>query len=148
MVPGLRLDWDKGTIEDVTSFGYCTWKELPSGKKLVGRGTKFFWLQMLMGDTADNTQGLPKIVVPGAKPKLCGQSAADKLLANCNNDRDCLRVVLPLYVLYGEQVGFKNYRDGADVLGVDVFKSEARLHWMRRYKDDKDDVLKWLREIQ
>ena len=30
-----------------------------STKKVIGKGTSFFWHQLLMGDTADNIQGLP-----------------------------------------------------------------------------------------
>lgn len=60
MVPGLHVDWSTGEITDVEGFG-STW--LDAKGKLRGWGTKFFWAQMLIGDSADNTQGLP--LVPG-----------------------------------------------------------------------------------
>ena len=70
MVPGLHLDWDTGQItatEPDDDFGHVELVErtTPSGvtKKLKGIGHKFFWAQMLIGDTADNISGLP--AVPG-----------------------------------------------------------------------------------
>lgn len=55
MVPGLHVNWDTGEITDVDGFGSVY---LDKGQ-LKGWGTKFFWAQMLIGDKADNTQGLP-----------------------------------------------------------------------------------------
>ena len=61
MVPGLHLNWETGEIVDADDFGYVEHDK--DKNKLVGFGQKFFWAQMLVGDTADNIQGLP--VVPG-----------------------------------------------------------------------------------
>lgn len=69
MVPGLHMDWDTGQITDTWNgeddFGYVKLVErtTPSGtvKQLKGYGHKFFWAQMLIGDTADNISGLPAI---------------------------------------------------------------------------------------
>lgn len=59
MVPGLHLDWDTGSITRTSDdYGYI---ELNEKGKLVGYGQKFFWAQMLMGDTADNINGIPKL---------------------------------------------------------------------------------------
>ena len=69
MVPGLHLDWDTGLITNCSDpFGSVSLVERVSSsgtktKKLKGYGQKFFWAQMLIGDTADNIQGLP--AVPG-----------------------------------------------------------------------------------
>lgn len=60
MVPGLHVDWDTGVIVDADEFG-STW--LDDKGKMKGLGQKFFWAQMLVGDTADSTQGLP--LIPG-----------------------------------------------------------------------------------
>lgn len=57
IVPGLHLDWDTAKLFDVNTFGDIELK----GSKVKGTGEKFFWCQMLMGDTADNIPGLPKI---------------------------------------------------------------------------------------
>lgn len=58
MVPGLHLEWDTGSIVNADTFG-SIW--IDEKGKLRGLGQKFFWAQMLMGDTADNIQGLPKV---------------------------------------------------------------------------------------
>lgn len=64
MVPGLHLDWDTGVIRDTGSdFGWIEYDD--DKKKVVGLGQKFFWAQMLMGDTADNIQGLPLMGTKG-----------------------------------------------------------------------------------
>lgn len=66
MVPGLHLDWDTGEITESTEFGSVELVERQSAlgtrsKKLVGHGQKWFWAQMLTGDTADNISGLPLV---------------------------------------------------------------------------------------
>lgn len=63
MIPGLHLDWDTGEIincED--NFGYIELDKSKSTTKIIGFGWKFFWAQMLMGDTADNISGIPFVV--------------------------------------------------------------------------------------
>lgn len=57
IAPGLHLNWDTGKLFDVSGFGEITL----DGSKIRGTGEKFFWCQMLMGDTADNIPGLPKV---------------------------------------------------------------------------------------
>jgi hypothetical protein len=65
MVPGWKLDmYNSDITHDSDAFGdvWLAEKVSASGKKTkkaTGHGTKFFWLQCLMGDTADNIQGLP-----------------------------------------------------------------------------------------
>ncbi|KJC51089.1 hypothetical protein UP09_03340 [Bradyrhizobium sp. LTSP885] len=71
MVPGLHVNWSTGQItdtwneEDEDDFGYVELYDhvMPSGtvKELKGFGQKFFWGQMLIGDSADNISGLPAI---------------------------------------------------------------------------------------
>lgn len=62
MVPGLHLGWDTGEILEADTFGDVYLRVRPSGTKVLdGYGQKFFWAQMLAGDTADNIQGLPKL---------------------------------------------------------------------------------------
>lgn len=67
MVPGLHLDWSMGNIIDTEDFGSIWLHERVSQssgtvtKQLKGFGQSFFWAQMLMGDTADNISGLPKV---------------------------------------------------------------------------------------
>lgn len=68
--------WEKkrGQIVQPTNGGYGSLFEdyTPAGQhKCYGYGRKFFWAQMLMGDTADNVQGVAKL-----DGKLCGSKGA------------------------------------------------------------------------
>lgn len=56
---GLHCDWNTFDIQDVDGFGEVRLDESGSSKKIKGKGTAFFWAQLLMGDTADNIPGLP-----------------------------------------------------------------------------------------
>lgn len=61
MVPGWKLDMQTYEISRQDDhFGYIEIDASKSSKKVVGRGTKFFWAQCLMGDGADNISGLPE----------------------------------------------------------------------------------------
>lgn len=78
MVPGLHLDFDTGRVVNADKFGYIEIDDSKSSKKVVGWGTKFFWAQMLMGDTADNIRGLPVVsgqVLCGVKPSAAYMKA-------------------------------------------------------------------------
>lgn len=61
MCQGLHLDWDDGRLIKVDGFGSVELDRSKSSPKVVGYGNAFFWAQMLMGDPADNIQGLPKV---------------------------------------------------------------------------------------
>lgn len=82
MVPGWRLDMTTFKItNDTDTFGWIDTKDMisPTTKKkyatkVIGRGTKFFWAQMLMGDGADNISGIP--AVPGPVWQEYGGSKA------------------------------------------------------------------------
>ena len=153
MVPGLALNWDTGLITDTDkgNFGYIellTANNKAGTKKIRGRGTKFFWAQLLMGDAADNISGLPKIYDPrflvGA-PKPCGPVATAAILEDCNSDRECFERVLGLYRLAHENKPFVNWRDGSPISAEQGFSSEACLIWMRR-RNHINDFLDWMRE--
>ena len=153
MVPGLQLNWDTGEMTNTENdFGFLFLHESQSAskqKKIKGRGWKFFWAQMLTGDTADNIQGLPKVCIldycPTGKYKACGPVLAYEILAPVTCNKQAFRLVRDLYKEYGEKVGFVNYRDGTPVPYGHAFQSEAQLLWMRR-EEDKGDALKWMKE--
>ena len=85
MVPGLHLDMDTFKIETFDAFGEIYLKELKSSKKLLGKGTKFFWAQCLMGDAADTIQGLPKM--PGMYwQEYAGTQAYKDLMEKWRNE--------------------------------------------------------------
>lgn len=152
MVPGLMLNWDTGEITDIEDdFGWIKLKVMGNGttKKVVGRGWKFFWAQMLMGDSADNISGIPKICtlkyLPKGAPKPCGPVMTMDILENVASNKEAFEVVKEIYKDYGMAIGFKNWRDGTDVPWALAFQSEARLLWMRR-TNTIDDVIMWMKE--
>lgn len=61
MVGGLHLDKEWELVAYPWGYGSCELVEVGSSKKVVGSGTSFFWHQILMGDSADNIPGLPKL---------------------------------------------------------------------------------------
>lgn len=151
MVPGLQLNWDTGELTNTDNdYGYTMLvvsDNKSKTKKIKGRGWKYFWAQMLTGDTADNIQGLPKVCDPAwcptGKYKAVGPVLANDILAPIFTNQEAFCVVRDLYKQYGEKVGFVNYRDGTHVRWQDAFLSEAKLLWMRR-EEDENDVLKWM----
>ncbi|QIG73130.1 putative 5'-3' exonuclease protein [Rhizobium phage RHph_N37] len=155
MVPGLHLDWDTGELgqaEDeighASSYGTIWLDHAKSAKKIKGYGQKFFWAQMLMGDTADNIAGLLKHCSPHlSKPKSIGPVHADYLLMDARNNREAFALVKGLYEAYGRDIGFVNYRDGTSVPWQNVFMSEAKLLWMRREPHNPDCVLNFFKEV-
>lgn len=81
MCPGYQLIDDEVHELDGT-FGDIWIDRSKSSPKCVGRGTKFFWAQCLMGDTADNISGLPQVVGKwhlGVKPTKAYTEAIKKL---------------------------------------------------------------------
>jgi DNA polymerase-1 len=150
MVPGLMLDWDTGEITGIDDeLGFIILVVSGKAKKIRGRGWKFFWAQMLMGDSADNIQGLPKVCdleyCPTGKFKACGPVLTYEILSTINDNKKAFQVVRDLYRLAGDKQGFVNYRDGTEVQWGKVFQSEAQLLWMRRNLP-MTDVLQWMKE--
>lgn len=113
-----RLD----IIED--RFGWIKPSETEGGtKKVLGHGTKFFWCQMLMGDSADNVQGIQKF-----RGKLCGPVAAWDILRNVQSEDEAANLVLRAYADIGQD-----------------FLAEAQCLWLRRSLDDC--AFKYLSEL-
>lgn len=150
---GWHMDWNTGKMQEVVGFGKIKLDRSGKATKLVGYGTAFFWAQMLMGDTADNIQGLPKITSEilniflgygTCKDKSCGPVAAYNLLKDCTTDSEAASIVSAAYEAYGLKHGFKDYRTGEPVNWKLVMASEATLLWMRR-TPEVEDVFKWVR---
>lgn len=113
MVPGWHLNWDTNALVRVKPD---TWAFEVDGKVF---GRKWFWLQMLHGDTADNVPGLPKATINGRK-KLCGEKTAEALLANVASEYHACCAVANQYQ------EFYNARWPVE------FLEQACLLWMRR----------------
>lgn len=98
--PFQSYDFDEGkflSLTDKDTFGWIDRKfwNTPSGKassKMIGKGTAFFLAQMVMGDSADNVQGLLKL-----DGKSCGEAAAYNLLGTIRCEHDAVNKVLDSY---------------------------------------------------
>lgn len=135
MFPGLHIDWisfEPLMIEDGTFA-----KTNNSGKLF---GYKWFWMQMLMGDSADHIPGLENYCTTDAKNrpvvKLVGEKTAEKLLEKVTTNQQAFDEVYGLYLeYYAEHLGL-----GYEVAD-DRFVEQAALLWMRSgAKAEVDDV--------
>lgn len=126
MVPGTHMEWTTRAFVTVPPDLWELWKD----DKCFGR--KWFWLQMLHGDQADNIPGIPKYITPAGKPALCGEKTAWKLLSDTQSEAEARSIVFGLYTTwYGE-----TWR--TELL------EQAVLLWMRR--DAESRVLNCMRE--
>lgn len=113
MVPGWHLNWLTHLLYYVQPGQFAqnhaeeTW------------GEKWFWLQMLHGDTADNIPGLEYIRVSKDKTKLCGPVTAEAVLSGVTNREQAFDTVAKLY------------SEAYEKEWADKFLEQAILLWMR-----------------
>ena len=82
-----------GIVEGAEPFGWIQKEFTPAGQmKVTGRSMKFFWTQMLMGDTADNVKGI--ITFDG---KLCGPAMAYDILDPVKTEAEVANLVVDAY---------------------------------------------------
>lgn len=84
-------------LADGDRYGWIKRKEwnTPSGKsnaKCIGKGTKFYLAQMLMGDSADNVKGVLRL-----HGKACGFAGALNLLEPITCEHEAVNAVLDAY---------------------------------------------------
>lgn len=111
MLPGLHVDWNTYQIVEVPPGAYDVRR--PSDQ--LQYGLKWFWLQMLHGDTADKIPGLPKL-----DGKLCGEVRAGNYLRDAESHIDAFTLVAEAYA--------RHYGD----IWQDMFAEQAALLWLRR----------------
>lgn len=96
IVPCLKYDIGTGIVHKLSPgdrYGWIAESYTDGGTlKIKGHGTKFFWCQMLMGDTADNVKGILKY-----DGKLCGPAAAYAALDGIDNESHACNLVLNGY---------------------------------------------------
>lgn len=93
MTPHAYWEKDKASIVIPQGFGSLFLKFTNAGqKKCLGYGRKFFWAQMLMGDTADNIRGLEKL-----DGRLCGPDGAFQFLDPINDENEAANAVIGAY---------------------------------------------------
>lgn len=91
MLPGLHIQWRGHALVNVPQGCF----ELVVDDKTYGH--KFFWWQMLRGDTADNIPGLPSH--PNHKRGV-GEAAATALLGEASNNQEAYEAVRAAYKAY------------------------------------------------
>lgn len=115
---------DEGRVDIIKDrFGWIKRKEWDKDWKIVGHGTKFFWCQMLMGDPADNVQGILRWY-----GKKCGKQGAWEIMHEIDNEDEAANLVLQAYADAGQD-----------------FLAEAQCLWLRRSLDDC--AFKYLSEL-
>ena len=125
MFSGIHIDWKTYDITHVPPG--CFELVVPTGKMY---GHKWFWQQLLQGDTADNIPGLEKVRKPNGKFGPCGEKTAEKILLNTRDNADALNRVSAQYRgYYGRQ-------------WADRLSEQAILLWMRT--DKQSDIADWL----
>lgn len=138
LTPGPWWDNERGKLDIIPDrYGHLYWDgDAPSNARCKGRGTKFFWAQMLMGDSADNVKGITLF-----DGKLCGAAKAYELLKSIDNETDAANFVCQAYA-----------RNNQNVL------AEAEMLWLRRTEDDSaysylmevvtdEAILEWLMQL-
>ena len=124
MLPGLHLDWMTYQLTEVPPGAYSITRS-PDGLQY---GLKWFWLQMLQGDTADNIPGLPKL-----DGKQCGEARAKSALAGTSSVIEAFDIVAA------------GYHDHYGSEWADRFVEQASLLWLRRDRQaDITNFLGWL----
>lgn len=127
MLPGLHIDWLKKTLTTVRPGEYAV---MGDNGKLYG--LKWFCMQMLMGDTADNCPGLEFAffsTVPSKPERMqkVGEKTAEKLLAGTATPDDGIAAVIDHY-----RRGYKGQCSiGSTDFADDRFCEQAALMWMR-----------------
>lgn len=124
MTPWPYWDIESGKMYEPAHFGWLHPKYTPSGTmKLIGGGRKFFWAQMLMGDTTDNIQGVRRY-----NGKLCGPAATFVALGKIECEHECANHVLDAYREIGQNP-----------------LPEGHALWLLRYRGDS--FQQYLREL-
>lgn len=124
LIPGEEVVW-------VDPLGHLDLQYKPNGtiKKLKGSGLKFFYAQMIIGDTIDNYKG-----IPGK-----GARFAYDLLSKCKDEKSLYMAVLRAYkdkFGYGKVI-LKNYRGGTrEGTAFDLMLEAGRLAHMATFVGD------------
>lgn len=116
ITPGPYWEAELGRIDIIENrFGWIKERYTPSGDlKIKGHGTKFFWAQMLMGDSADNVKGIQTLL-----GKLCGPSGTLEFLNPITDEDQAANLILQAY---------------ADIQQDPL--AEAQCLWLRRSLED------------
>jgi len=138
IIPGWHHDMNSGYIQVVDELGKL---EIINGK-VRGCGRKFFYAQLLMGDSADWIPGLPKIN-PAIKARFdgikrvggCGAMSAYHILHDAESEQELFDRVLWCYEAYWTKgQHYIEWRNNTEVIPtpVEMLTEQGQLLWMRR----------------
>lgn len=119
MIPGLHVGWKDETLVSLRPGESKVENDLPYGPY-------WFWLQMLMGDTADHIPGCPTVPLgKDGKMVQCGEARAYTWLAGAMSEpvRLAWKVINAYQLAYPEPVNEETW--------ADRFVEQASLLWMR-----------------
>lgn len=125
MFSGIHIDWK---TYDITHVPPGCFEVIGANGKLYGH--KWFWQQLLQGDTADNIPGPEQLRKPNGKFGPVGEKTAEKILLNAKDNADALSRVSAQY---------RGYYGKA---WPDRLAEQAILLWMRT--DKQSDIADWL----
>ncbi len=109
MIPGNHYNHVSGQYYNVPEgLGNLSY----NNNKLIGRGLKFFYAQLLMGDSTDNIPGIPKV----------GPKTSWNLLEALETEEECFNAV---YTMYKQYYG--------DTEARNALKEIASLLWIVRH---------------
>lgn len=134
MLPGLHVIWKPidGRRETVRVMP-GQWSQV--GPDMKQYGLKWFWIQMLMGDAADNIPGLEEYQAFNKKGevifKKMGEKTAEAMLDGCNNNREAYDLVTELYCNYYTKACPNTGTALNPGVWADRFCEQAALLWMR-----------------
>lgn len=115
MIPGRHVVW---TTLGLVHVKPEAWEVLDEDGLVYGQ--KWFWLQMLQGDSADAIPGLPgQPAKDEGKFKTCGDACASTWLDGTKSAEEAFRIVRMLYMKY--------YAQG----WAAAFAEQAALLWLR-----------------
>lgn len=143
---GLHHNITSSLVDEVTRLGEIF---LLKGK-CKGSGLKFFYAQLLMGDSTDNIPGLPNVteemvVSHGCRRGGCGDTGAFKILQNCTTEYELFSTVFKCYKSYWSmletdkhKLEAANWRDGSVITADPLTRliEQGQLLWMRTYNEE------------
>lgn len=134
MLPGYHINWN---TYEVTHVPHGAFSVVDSEGKQYGH--KWFWLQMLQGDTADNIPGLPKYMsANGLRP--LGPKTAELLLEDCADNAEAYATVLGLYQSFYGAVAKAALVEQAMLLWLRTDLGASALDFLRVCPPDTDLV--------
>lgn len=136
----------EGTLD--THYGYLYW-DPDEATPLKGRGTAFFWAQMLMGDPADNVKGITKL-----DGKACGPRGAYEFLKDFKTEPEAANAVVAAYARSNQNVLAeaemmwlrRSADDSAHLYLMEVLTDDALIQWVQQLHEYHTQHIKWIQE--